>query len=79
MGIDLEKGEIDENSETATWHVRFYGAKDAKEMEDLLIKKKDWASIKLACGKGVIPPWAGRGDVPNGKKPEQPDYTLLQV
>ena len=29
MGIDISKGEIEEKSETATWHVRFYGTKDA--------------------------------------------------
>lgn len=83
MGIEFTKGEIDKVTETVTWFVRFYGTKDAKEMEDLLIKKDDWASIKLAQGSKSqtppLPPWSGRGEVPDGSKSFLPDYSQLQV
>ena len=83
MGLEITKGGIDRNTETATWFVRFYGTKDAKEMEDLLMKKEDWASIKLALHKKManppLPPWSGRGDVPDGTKALLPDYRDLQV
>ena len=32
MGIEFTKGEIERNTETITWFVRFYGTKDAQEM-----------------------------------------------
>ena len=81
MGIQFTKGEIEKATETATWYVRFYGTKDAKEMEELLIGKDDWASIKVAQGSKMddIPAWAGKGDVPDGTHPDFPDYRNLQV
>ena len=81
MGIQFERADIDKATETATWFVRFYGTKDAKEMEELLIKKDDWASIRIAQGSKIddIPAWAGKSDVPDGTNPEFPDYRNLQV
>ncbi len=79
MGIDIERGEIDDNTETASWCVTFYGTKDAKEMEDLLMAKEDWATIKLANHSGKLPAWAGRGNIPDGSKTTIPDYRKLQV
>ena len=79
MGLDIQQGEEDENTGTATWYVRFYGTKDAGEMEDLLLEKDDWAAIKLAVGANGLKPWAGRGKVPDGKKSFEKDYTPYQV
>ena len=47
----------------------------------MLIQKDDWASIKLAqhSKDPPLPPWAGRGDIPNGSKSFLADYTQLQV
>ena len=58
--MQFTKGEVDRNTETATWFIRFYGTKDAQEMEDLLMKKDDWAAIKLAHHSSPLPPWAGK-------------------
>jgi len=82
LGMDFTMADIDENTSTATWYVRFYGTKDALEMENLLIEKNNWSGINLACwspGPPKIPAWAGRGQVPNGSNPLIPDYTGLQV
>jgi hypothetical protein len=81
MGIDFTLGEIDENTETATWYVKFYGTKDAGEIEDLLIHKLDWGGIKLACSSAHprLPPWAGRGPIPDGSKSFLPNYVALEV
>lgn len=83
MGISFTKGAVDNNTATCSWMVRFYGTDDAKEMEDLLIKKRNWPGIKLAAGRGGIidpcPPWAGRGDLPDGSKEHMKDYTGLQI
>jgi hypothetical protein len=81
MGIDLQKGMEDKNTDTAAWYVRFYGTSDAGEMENLLLKKDDWGGLKLACGSATenLAPWAGRGQLPDGSKPFLPDYTKLQV
>jgi hypothetical protein len=80
MGVDIQRGEEDMNTGTANWYIRFYGTADAGEMEELLLKKDDWGSIKMACGRHPnLPPWAGRGKIPDGKKAFDPDYTELQV
>jgi len=83
IGLDFEQAGDDENTGTATWNVRIYGHEDAEQMEDLLIRKGNWSGIKLASGNDKvspkIPPWAGRGPVPDGSPPLCIDYTLLQV
>eukprot|EP00602_Paraphysomonas_sp_CaronLab_P005489 CAMPEP_0185023260 /NCGR_PEP_ID=MMETSP1103-20130426/5945_1 /TAXON_ID=36769 /ORGANISM="Paraphysomonas bandaiensis, Strain Caron Lab Isolate" /LENGTH=750 /DNA_ID=CAMNT_0027555765 /DNA_START=339 /DNA_END=2591 /DNA_ORIENTATION=- len=81
MGLDVVQSEVDANTETAVWEVRLFGTEDASAMEDMLIAKDDWQGIKLACGSDdpPLPPWAGRGAVPDGSKPFLPDYTELLV
>ena len=82
IGMTFTMDEVDENTGTAVWYVRFHGMKDAAEMEDLLIKKDNWSGIKVACGlpgPPAIPPWAGRGPIPDGSNPLLPDYSQLQV
>lgn len=81
MGLELVAAEEDLNTETVTWEIRIFGTADAKEMEDLLVAKDDWQGLKLACGSQdpPLPPWAGRGTVPDGSKPFLPDYTELLV
>jgi len=79
MGLDIKQGELDENTNTCTWYIRFYGTKDAGEMEELLLTKDDWASIKMAVGANGLKPWAGRGKIPDGKKSFELDYTPYQV
>ena len=88
IGIDFTLEETDANTDAATWRLRFYGHKDALEMEDLLIKKDNWSGIRLACGapaqKDVfqgakIPPYAIRGPLPDGTNPMLPDYSDLAV
>ena len=83
IGLKFEQLEVDENTGTAMLQVRLYGHEDADDMEDLLIAKDNWAGIRVACGNDKvspkIPPWAGRGAVPDGSNPLLADYTLLQV
>lgn len=82
MGIDFTKISKDDNTSTCVWSVRLYGATDAEQLEDLLIEKDDWAGLKLACqcDDPELPPWAGRGRVPDGTLYKaEPDYSLLQV
>jgi hypothetical protein len=79
MGLEMHCGEEDENTSTATWYIRFYGTKDAGEMEELLLNKDDWAAIKMAVGGNGLKPWSGRGKVPDGKKADAPDYTPYEV
>lgn len=84
MGVDLTKGPTDKNTDTAVWYLTLYGTNDALDLENILLKKKDWPTIKLAAAaldeyNRPIPPFAGRGDLPNGKKPDQPDMRNFEV
>ena len=82
IGMKFEQAEIDENTSTATWHIRFYGTADAQEMEDLLIKKRDWSGIKLCAGQSSppLPILVTRGRIPDGTKNElDPNYTILNI
>ena len=86
IGMDFVMEDTDLNTDTATWRLRFFGHKDAMEMEDLLIKKNNWAGIRVACGapppepgKPKIPPFACRGPLPDGSNPMLPDYSNLAV
>lgn len=83
MGLDFTKGDHDKNTDTVTWYVKLFGTNDALELENLLLVKLNWPGIKLAAGSNradpPIPPWAGRGDIPNGKKAGTFDYTNFQV
>lgn len=82
MGVSLEQGDFDENSNTVTWFVRFFGVADARDMELRLLQKNDYSGIRLACGSAdkKLPPWVGRSkSVPDGGKEYLPDYTMLQV
>lgn len=83
MSIEFIKGAVDLNTDTCSWTVIIGGTADALEMENLLVKKINWPSINLACGMSTadppIPPWAGRGPLPNGKKTGELDYTARRV
>ena len=85
IGMDLSIEDVDENTDTATWRVRLYGHKDALLMEDLLIKKDNWAGIRVANGiaetvdQPAHPPYAIRGPLPDGSNPALPDYTDVAI
>jgi hypothetical protein len=83
MTVDLSMVSTDKNTSTANWLLSLSGTDDAQEIEDLLILKRNWQGIKMACGYKLkepqIPPWSGRGDVPNGTNPTLPNYTGLEV
>lgn len=85
MGVELTQGESDKNTDTCVWFIRLYGTSDAKEMEDMLIRKRDWPGIKLALGihnaNPPIPSWISRDKYPpDGTKLSDPtDYRPRQV
>jgi hypothetical protein len=83
MGVHLTVIDTDKNTSTATWLLELSGTDDVQEIEDLLIQKRNWQGIKLACHyekrDPPLPAWAGRGDVPDGKNPTLPNYTGLDV
>ena len=81
MGVHCEEGDTDEHSNTITWFVRFDGVNDARDMENRLLCKNDFAGIRLSCGnkEKKIPPWVGRSAVPDGSKANMPDHTPYQV
>jgi len=86
IGMDFVLEDTDLNTDSATWRLRFYGHKDAMQMEDLLIQKNNWAGIRLACSgrnpepnKPPFPPYACRGPLPDGTNPMLPDYSNLAV
>merc|ERR1711861_3257 len=84
MGITLEKGPEDKNTDTSVWYLQLHGTNDALDLEDRLLKKKNWPGIKLAAG-GLdeefkpYPPWSGRGKIPNGSVTGQADQTEKQI
>ena len=49
--------------QVSSWLVKFDDNLESRRIEDLLMKKDDWPSVKLACGSHInsIPPWCGRG------------------
>lgn len=38
------------------------------QLEDIVCAKTDWPGIKLATRHDELPPWAGRGEIPDGSK-----------
>lgn len=81
MGITFIKSFVDENTETATWEVRFFGSADSQKLEEIMVHKDDWQGIQLCCAltDQKLPPWVGRGMVPDGSKASLPDYTTHVV
>jgi hypothetical protein len=81
MGMVFTPGDIDTNTQTISYYIRFHGTADAHTMEDLLLKKDDWIGIKLACGytDPVFPPWVGRGQLPIGHDNPSGNYEDTQV
>ena len=57
---------------------------EAWQLEEWVANKQDWDGVKLALShaidskhgnyKETLPPWAGRGNVPDGSKAYLPDY-----
>eukprot|EP01041_Mallomonas_annulata_P004693 gene4693-9301_t len=80
MKMNIYRADIDEVKDCGLWHVQLFGD-DADLVEDLLIGKTDWHDINLSMGNATqgLPPWAGRNPIPNGVKPEEPDYTVSLV
>lgn len=72
------------NNGTQSWYVSFMND-EAWQLEEWVANKQDWDGIKLALShesdnlegsyREMLPPFAGRGDVPDGSKPYLPDYT----
>eukprot|EP01033_Poteriospumella_lacustris_P008497 gene8497-6140_t len=84
MGVNLERGEVDNNARTCMWHMTLSDAPDCQEIEDLLLMKQNWSGIKLATSfvdenGEKIPPWAGRGDPPDGSNLVMPNYSKYHV
>ena len=77
MGLTFIKSYIDENTETATWELRLFGSADSQKIEEIMVHKDDWQGIQLCCAlpDKKLPPWVGRGKVPDGSKPYMPDYS----
>ena len=71
------------NNGTKAWYVSFQ-TEEAWQLEEWISGKQDWDGVKLALAHAVdseegnyketLPPWAGRGMVPDGSKPYLPDY-----
>ncbi|KAJ8598933.1 hypothetical protein CTAYLR_009844 [Chrysophaeum taylorii] len=65
-------------AEGNTWYVSF-----DTQLEYWASNKTDWDGIKLAVGHVIgdeyLPPFAGRGSVPDGSKDYLPDYTPYVV
>jgi hypothetical protein len=71
------------NNGTKAWYVSFQ-TDEAWQLEEWISGKQDWDGVKLALAHAVdseegnyketLPPWAGRGMVPDGSKPYLPDY-----
>ena len=63
---------------TCAWYVSFQ-TDEAWQLEEWVSGKQDWDGIKLALAhaidsphgnyKETLPPWAGRGAIPDGSKP----------
>ncbi len=83
MGVKLTMIDTDSNTSTSTWLLELSGTDDVQEIEDALIQKRNWQGIKLAVAYNrrdpPLPPWVGRGEVPDGKNPTLPNYTGLEV
>jgi hypothetical protein len=47
MGIKFQKVSSDVNTDTSTWQIRLHGTSDAEVLEQSLVKKQDWAGIKV--------------------------------
>jgi hypothetical protein len=47
VGIELTQGTIDENTQTCSWQMKLFGQEDVRTIEELLIKKKDWAGCSF--------------------------------
>lgn len=77
MGMDFILSDIDQNTETATWEVRLFGSADAQKIEEIMVRKDDWQGLQLCCAipEKKLPPWVGRGKIPDGSKPYMPDYS----
>ena len=77
LGMTFIKSFVDQNTETAIWELRMYGSEDSKKIEEMMVHKEDWPGIKLCCAipDKKLPPWVGRGMVPDGSKPYMPDYS----
>lgn len=80
---DEDKSWSGHNNGTKAWYVSFQ-TDEAWQLEEWISGKQDWDGVKLAVAHAVdaqegnyketLPPWAGRGLVPDGSKPYLPDY-----
>eukprot|EP00904_Undaria_pinnatifida_P007369 jgi/Undpi1/3762/HiC_scaffold_16.g07131.m1 len=72
--VNLERASVQTSCGTCTYYVDFPGFQGAR-LEDIVCAKTDWPGIKLATKHDGLPPWAGRGDIPDGSKSYIPRYT----
>ncbi|CAN0265522.1 unnamed protein product [Ectocarpus sp. 13 AM-2016] len=65
--VHLEQGNVQKKVGTCTYYVSFPGFY-GPTLEDIVCAKTDWPGIKLAAAHDDLPPWAGRGEIPDGSK-----------
>ncbi|CAM9669143.1 unnamed protein product [Scytosiphon promiscuus] len=72
--VHLEQVNVQPKVGTCTYYVSFPGFY-GPTLEDIVCAKTDWPGIKLAAGHDDLPPWAGRGEIPDGSKSYIKRYT----
>ncbi|CAN0074684.1 unnamed protein product [Ascophyllum nodosum] len=72
--VDFKLASVQPNCGTCTYYVSFPGDQGSR-LEDVLCAKTDWPGINLAANHDGKPPWAGRGEIPDGSKSSIPRYT----
>ncbi|CAM9884564.1 unnamed protein product [Pylaiella littoralis] len=65
--VNLEQANVRTEIGTCTFYVSFPGFY-GPTLEDIVCAKTDWPGLKLAAGHDDLPPWAGRGEIPDGSK-----------
>eukprot|EP00903_Cladosiphon_okamuranus_P013542 g12614.t1 len=72
--VNLEQANVQPKVGTCTYYVSFPGFY-GPTLEDIVCAKTDWPGIKLAASHNDLPPWAGRGEIPDGSKSYIKRYT----
>ncbi|CBN76999.1 MORN domain repeat containing protein [Ectocarpus siliculosus] len=72
--VHLEQGNVQKKVGNCTYYVSFPGFY-GPTLEDIVCAKTDWPGIKLAAAHDDLPPWAGRGEIPDGSKSYIKRYT----
>eukprot|EP00752_Nemacystus_decipiens_P009142 g8165.t1 len=72
--VHLEQANVRPKIGTCTYYVSFPGFY-GPTLADVVCAKTDWMGIKLAASHDDLPPWAGRGEIPDGSKSYIKRYT----